>query len=277
MLVRNLRKAGDYERAILSQEENLRMAIANDRNVSQAKAQARQGMLPELTKDQMRSKEEELTDAISIQGKALENLLSLYSKETAAKYMEGLSTDDMTYLNVYWNDLKPILKNKTGLSKTYFDRILRKHIEGITDNRGMSTVPSTGTKNASLNEIAEVKRLGLYFLRDSKIISKILGKLNILSGGRSRSKAAHTFYVLNDFSKSLPTQELLDKANKLPEAERQNWFRALIEIFEGVNPNMAAWEDALLSEGSETQRKVDQLFPILTEVKKQRLENLSRI
>ena len=29
MLVRNLRKAGDYQRAILTQEENLRLAIAN--------------------------------------------------------------------------------------------------------------------------------------------------------------------------------------------------------------------------------------------------------
>ena len=98
MLVRNLRKAGDYERAILSQEENLRMSIANDRNVAQAVAQSRQGMLPELTAQQQKSKEEELTDKVAIQAKAQENLLSLYPKETVAKYMAGLNQDQLTYL-----------------------------------------------------------------------------------------------------------------------------------------------------------------------------------
>lgn len=272
MLVRNLRKAGDYERAILSQEENLRMAIANDRNVSQAKAQARQGMLPELTRYQMRSKEEELTDAISIQGKAQENLLSLYPKETVSKFMEGLSQDDMTYLNVYWNDLKLILKNKTGLSKTYFDRILKKHINDITDSRGMSTVPSTAAKSASLNELAEVKRLGIDFLRDSSIIRRIVGKLRTRGVGQN---AAHALYVLEDFNRFLPSKAILDKANKLPEAEKQNWFKSIILIFDGINPNEAAWVNALNSD--KTAEDVERLFPIMTEEKKRALRTLYAI
>lgn len=277
MLVRNLRKAGDYERAILSQEENLKLSIANDRNVAQAKAQARQGMLPELTPQQQRSKEEELTDAIAIQAKAQENLLTLYPKETVAKYMAGLTTDDMTYLNVYWNDLKPVFKTKTGLSKTYFDRILRKHIAGIVDSRGMSTVPSTGFKNASLNELAEVKRLGFDFLLTKPILKQLIGKMNIAAGGRPESKAAITKGNLEEFQRWLPTEAKLQKANALPEAEKQSWFSALIEIFRGTNPNQEAWEDALLSEPSESQRKIDRLFTVPTEDKKRRLQNMYAI
>ena len=280
MLVRNLRKAGDYERAILSQDEILRMAIANDRNVAQAKAQARQGMLPELTRDQQRSKEEELTDAIAIQAKAQENLLSLYSKELVAKYLQGLTNDQMTYLNVYWNDLKPVFKNKTGLTKTYFDRILNQHIQSITDSRGMSTRQSTGVRNASLNELAEVRRLGLDFLNSTPIVSDILNKLKVFaraSRNPETSKAAQTFRNLSDFQSFLPTETILAKANALPEAEKQSWFRALVEVFEGLNPNKAAWEDANLSEGSEVQRKVDTLFPVLSDAKKRRLQRMYAI
>ena len=277
MLVRNLRKRGDYEKSILSQEELLRMAIANDRNVSQARALAFQGQLPELTPQQQLSKEEELTDALAIQAKAQENLLTLYPKETVTKFMEGLSKDSMTYLNVYWNDLKPVFKNKSGLSKRYFDRILKKHIDAITDSRGMSVVPSTGFRNASLNELAEVKRLGFDFLLTKPILTRLISKMNFIAGNRPGSKAQATKDNLEQLKKWLPTEANLQMANALPEAEKQNWFSALIEVFRGINPNEAAWTDALMSEGSESQRKTDQLFPVLRDVDKRRLQNMYAI
>lgn len=261
MLVRNLRKAGDYERQILSQEENIRMAIANDRNVSQAKAEARKGMLPELTRDQKRSKEEELTDAITIQAKAQENLLSLYSKELVMKYLQNLTSDQMTYLNVYWNDLKPVFKNKTGLTKVYFDRILNQHIGKIIDSRGMSTVPSTGTKNASLNELVELRKLGFGFLMSTSIIEQLMGKMGIASAGRTSSKAFATKANLDKLRKNLPSERILAKVEASPEVDKQKFYEELINIFRGMfNPNEAAWQDALLSEPSESRRKIDEVL-----------------
>lgn len=259
MLVRNLRKRGDYEKSILSQEELLRMAIANDRNVSQARALAFQGQLPELTPQQQMSKEEELTDALAIQAKAQENLLTLYPKETVTKFMEGLSKDSMTYLNVYWNDLKPVFKNKSGLSKRYFDRILKKHIDAITDSRGMSVVPSTGFKNASLNELAEVKFSFLF--GDSPIYNRVLKALE--TAAKTNKEAANTLINLKAFKDGLPTEKILNQVSQLSDDKKSEFFKELIDIYTGTTVNPQLWEDASISDTQEIANKVDRLFPTL--------------
>lgn len=262
MLVRNLRKAGDYERAILSQDENLRMAIANDRNVAQAKAQARQGMVPELTRDQQRSKEEELTDAIAIQAKAQENLLSLYSKELVAKYLQGLTIDQLTYLNVYWNDLKPVFKNKTGLTKTYFDRILNQHIQSIVDSRGMSTVPSSGIKSASLNEMTELNRLGFDWMIGSPLLKGIASKLGRIAEATAAGSMPRSDHkALEVFIASLPTKAVLAKANALPEGKRGAWINRLINAFAGTTSDKSIWETQNAKEGRDFLASIDRLFP----------------
>lgn len=275
MLVRNLRKAGDYERAILSQEENLRMAIANDRNVAQARSQFSKGMVPELTPQQMRSKEEELTDKIAIQAKAQENLLTLYPKETVSKFMEGLTDDSLTYLNVYWNDLKPVFKNKTGLNKTFFDRILKKHIDGIVDSRGMSTVPTTGTKSVSLNEMEEVKRLGFDWLIGSPLLTGMISKLGqIASATAAGSKAREDFLAIQGFKAFLPSKQVLAKANALPEGKRGEWFNRLIRVFEGTDPVEENWNTQFVKDGRDFLNGLDRLFPALKPEQKDELRSL---
>lgn len=275
MLVRNLRKAGDYERAILSQEENLRMAIANDRNVAQARSQFSKGMMPELTPQQMRSKEEELTDLIAIQAKAQENLLTLYPIETVRKFMEGLTQESMTYLNVYWNDLKPILKNKTGLNKTFFDRILKKHIDGIVDSRGMSVVPTTGTKSVSLNELGELNRLGFNWLLGSPLLTAVLGKLRGLAErSAAGSKPQQDFDALQDFVKFLPKKITLDKVNKLPEGRRGEWINRLINVFQGTDNKKENWEALNVMDARDFLANVDRHYPTLTQEKKAELQEL---
>jgi hypothetical protein len=271
MLVRNLRKSGDYQRAILSQDENLRMAIANDRNVAVAKAQARIGMTPELNTQQKMSKEEELTDLVAITAKAQENLLSLYPKETVAKFMAGLTKDNMTYLNVYWNDLKPVFKNKTGLTKAYFDRILTQHIQNITDSRGMSTRQSMGWDSAGLNELKELNDVGFKFLMTTPIISKILTKLSVLANASSSSssKAKRTRDNLLEFQGSLPTPLMIQKASELSEAQKQVFFRDLIGAFRGLyNPDENTWKTAELGDANKLQAAVDNLFLPITAGKK---------
>jgi hypothetical protein len=261
MLVRNLRKAGDYERAILSQDENLRMSIANDRAVSQAVAQSRMGMMPELTPQQQMSKQEELTDAIAIQAKAQENLLTLYPKETVSKFMAGLSKDNMIYLNVYWNDLKPVFKNKTGLTKTYFDRILTQHIQTITDSRGMSTRQSQGWDNASLNELDELNQTGIKFLVTTSIINDLIKELKI--------KKIRTT-DLQAFQEILPTPLMLKKASELSDAQKQTFFADLIKALRGMfNPDENTWKNALLE-----PKKVEQLFTPVTVAKMRELQKI---
>jgi hypothetical protein len=277
MLVRNLRKSGDYQRAVLSQDENLRMAIANDRNIAQAKAQARMGMMPELTPQQQKSKEEQLTDMIAIRAKAQENLLTLYPKETVVQFMEGLSNDNMTYLNVYWNDLKPVFKNKTGLTKTYFDRILSQHIQNITDSRGMSTRQSMGWDSAGLNELSELNQLGFKFLLTTDIIKRLVAELNFLAQVSSSEspKAKKTRDNLLEFQGTLPTRLMLQKASELSEAQKQVFFRDLILAYRGMYvPNEDTWKAAEMGDKRQLQANVDRLFQPITAYKRDQLNKI---
>jgi hypothetical protein len=245
---------GDYQRAVLTQEENLKMAIANDRNVALARKQFKQGMLPELTSQQQRSKEEELTDIIANEAKAMENLLSLYSREKAAEFMNELSDDSLTYLNVYWNDIKPLLANKTGLNTRYFKRIVENHIKGITDARGMSTVPGTSAVNASINESEEIKKLGLYMLRDTNYIRKILTKIQKIPGSQAIIQG------LTILKKFLPTDAFIRKVDSRPEGEKARIYTSIANAFREVIATEALWQEAADDIPVNALRKVADLF-----------------
>jgi hypothetical protein len=80
MLIRNLRTVSDYKKAVLSQNEILRMRIANDSNIASARKAQRNGELPAATAEQMRSKEEILTDQATTEQLAHDNLLTIFSR-----------------------------------------------------------------------------------------------------------------------------------------------------------------------------------------------------
>lgn len=272
MLVRNLRKKGDLQRSYLSQEENLKLAIANDRLISNARAMQTKGQLPVLSPMQLRSKEEELTDAIAIQAKARENLLQIFTQEQVSKFMEGLTTDSMTYLNVYWSELKPLYSNKSGLNKLFFDRILRKHIDGITDSRGMSTVPTTAYKSVSLNELAELKRLGFDWMLTDPLLKALNSKLQrIASATAVGSPQRSLLDSFEMFRSLLPTQAVFTKVEALPEGQRGAFYNRLINMFAGTNPEKSAWEAVFDLEGRDFITGLSQLFPIVQRAEIQQL------
>jgi len=162
MLVRNLQKVGDYKKSILAQDENLRLAIQNDQNVSDAIKKARAGIRPDLTVKQNRIPEQVLTDVIEIKEKAMNNLRSIFSEEQAKKFLNGdgrtkaLTQDDLEYLNIFWEDLKPVLQSKTGLTLKFFRDILKKSTAGRRANYGFYTGRTTPAKSSVINTTEEL-------------------------------------------------------------------------------------------------------------------------
>lgn len=157
MLVRNLKTKSDYEKSILSQEENLRLAIKNDQNISDARKKAKTGILPEPTQKMTRNTEQILTDKVDIQNKALQNLLTIYEPVKANEFLNGkgkvppLSQDYLEYLNIFWEDIKKELLTKTGLTLAYFRRILKQSYAGRRSNYGFSTTASGSARKSLYN------------------------------------------------------------------------------------------------------------------------------
>ena len=105
MLVRNLREQGDYERALTVQDENLALAIANEQNIASARKNIAQGMIPQLTERQLRSREEQVMDGLTALNKAKNNLSSIFTPQQVESFMTGMTEEFADFVNVYWNDL----------------------------------------------------------------------------------------------------------------------------------------------------------------------------
>lgn len=100
-------------------KRQLALAIKNDQNI----AQARKGKTPTPVQ---RIIDEPTLDPVEIEAKAYNHLLSVLGPGRAKAFIAGQTTNDLQKINIYWRDLQPVLSNKIGLTKTFFDRIINK-------------------------------------------------------------------------------------------------------------------------------------------------------
>lgn len=101
-------------------KRQLALAIKNDQNV----ARARQGIKAPLPRQVLI--EEPTLDPVEIRTKAYNHLLSVLGPGRAEAFLAGQTTNDLQKINIYWRDLQPVLANKIGLTKTFFDKIINK-------------------------------------------------------------------------------------------------------------------------------------------------------
>lgn len=101
-------------------KRQLALAIKNDQNI----AQARKGIrTPTPVQRQI---DEPTLDPVEIRAKAYNHLLSVLGPGRAEAFLAGQTTNDLQKINIYWRDLQPVLSNKIGLTKTFFDRIINR-------------------------------------------------------------------------------------------------------------------------------------------------------
>ena len=73
-MIRNLQKPSDYSKAVMTQDELLRIAIANDANISQARAGFQRGEVAPLTPQELKSPAELQADQALQEKIAMDNL-----------------------------------------------------------------------------------------------------------------------------------------------------------------------------------------------------------
>jgi len=236
MLVRNLREPGDYRRAILLQDENLKLAIANEQNIAAARSNLVNDIIPEQTQAQKRSLEETLSQGISQMNQAKNNLSSIFTDEQVASFMTGLNEDTYQFINVYWTDLKKELETKKDLTKVYFDKILRKLMSKLEQQAGISVeaVERPGAFNVhAINSADELSQL----IPDRDIIRQIAVRLVPMD-----EKLASDYLTL---SYMLPHPALIQAIEEKDPVTRQELFTRLQLNLRGVNPRTSYWTTVL--------------------------------
>ena len=142
LMIRNLRKPSDYSKAVMTQDELLRIAIANDANIAQARAGFHRGEVAPLTPQELKSPAELQADTALQEKNALDNLLQLFQYREASEIINLLGADELFVLNTTFPQIKSQIQKKFNpklLSPSFFVEYLRKFIEELNESKGVDT------------------------------------------------------------------------------------------------------------------------------------------
>ena len=124
IMIRNLRKPTDYAKAVMTQDELLKTAIANDANIAKARQEIRLGIPPPVPDANLKTAEELALDVGKQESDAVRNLLDLgFRYDDASKIVASLTGDEMFKLN------QNIPAIKSDFSKKYDIKITLQSIK----------------------------------------------------------------------------------------------------------------------------------------------------
>lgn len=164
LMIRNLRNPSDYSKAVMTQDELLRIAIANDANVAGARASMVRGEVQSLTPQQLKSPAELQADQSLQEKTALDNLLRLFQYREASAIIGALNPDEIFTMNQAFPQIERDINKRFAkglLSPTFFIEYLRKFKEELEASKGVSTNISgiTNKFNLLTDNINDIKAI----------------------------------------------------------------------------------------------------------------------
>jgi hypothetical protein len=146
LMIRNLRKSSDYDKARLNQDDLLKIAIANDNNISNARRAYRQGEVPALTPQQQYTPDEVQADISKNYSDAITNLISLgfdYREASQIAARMGNDPTSLIILNNTFPSIKADFQKRFDVKRItptgfidFFDKFreIFEETKGISDN-----------------------------------------------------------------------------------------------------------------------------------------------
>jgi len=164
LMIRNLQKPSDYSKAVMTQDELLRIAIANDMNVAQARAGFQRGEVQAQTPQQLKSPAELQADIALQEKTGLDNLLRLFQYREASSIIGELNPDEIFTMNQSFPQIERDINRRFAkglLSPTFFVEYLRKFKEELEQSKGVSTNLSSITNkfNALTDNINDIRAI----------------------------------------------------------------------------------------------------------------------
>jgi len=249
LMIRNLQKPSDYSKGVMTQDELLRIAIANDANVAQARAGFQRGEVQALTPQQLKSPAELQADIALQEKTALDNLLRLFQYREASAIIGELNPDEIFTMNQSFPQIERDINRRFAkglLSPTFFIEYLRKFKEELEQSKGVSTNLSSitnkfNTLTDNINDIRAIlptreqfatleQRLATTFRQlPDYIVRPVVERINRLQENIPSSREFQrisadqellqfeTLTMLQDLTSTMPTraqiQQILDDIN----------------------------------------------------------------
>lgn len=161
LMIRNLRKPADLQKAYMVQDQLLKIAASNDANIANARRALKQGEVLTQTEQQTATPDELQADVGKNESDAITNLLAMGFHYSQAS---GITTLLDHPQRVIFNNMFPDIKadftkkfNITRTTPTAFVDYLRKYIEAFNENKGLAVGGFNDKFDRIINNIADLR------------------------------------------------------------------------------------------------------------------------
>jgi len=159
LLIRNLRKPTDYAKATMTQDQLLKIAVANDANIAKARQEVRLGVPPPVPPANLKTAEENALDLGKQESDAVRNVLDLgFTYDESARIVASLSADEMFKLNRSYPSIKADFATNYDvklITPTFFVDYLQKFFEELDASKGVSSGYGLGYIRDKFDELID--------------------------------------------------------------------------------------------------------------------------
>lgn len=162
------RKASDYLKAKLTQDELIAIQISNDANISAARKAIKMGVIPQLTPKQALSPDELLADDALQEANAQSNLEKLgFRPQEASQIITSIRADNalsFSALNSNFPAIETDIKARFNIklvTPAFFVEYLKQYTQELAASRGLNVGVGNISRNinALINSVAEIKQI----------------------------------------------------------------------------------------------------------------------
>jgi hypothetical protein len=237
----------DYTKGAITQDEYLRIAVANDANISAARKAVKKGEVIQPTAVQDATPDQLLEDMGKQESDARSNLIKLGFRDQEAQGLTGNlinEPDVLRMFNISFPAIEADVKKRFNprlLTPAFFLEYLREYNENLNASRGLDVNSSASVRrpiNALINNVAELRAIipdpdVIEYIRDAAQTQRFVGQetLNRLDALRDIVLGQRQLQVIG----GLPPvnqfgliQEVLDTLRNVPTRGEVDYLAGLL-------------------------------------------------
>jgi len=287
MLIVNQRHPNDLKKAYQTQDELLKIAIANDANIAKARKDFKNEEPVFLTLRQSMSPEELLQDeTLQIQN-AMSNLLDIGFRDEEAREIltTMLPIPDLVYkFNLTAKAIKEDVKKRFDikiLTPSYFLDYLNRYIEELDESAGLQPVASANIKNKFDALTRNIKDI-LQTIPKKSDLDVIYGDIRHLIRQANRDQRDHlndVEQVLRSLIYNLPTEAELAGTIGMTQVDKMEILQAIQNVADSLpdDNNLYTLHQILMNGQTTINRKIDEIDSILGNINETLVDDLQQI
>jgi hypothetical protein len=287
MLIVNQRHPNDLKKAYQTQDELLKIAIANDANIAKARKDFKNEEPVFLTLRQSMSPEELIQDQTLQIQTALSNLLDIGFRDVEAKQIVTRMSEDPDLLYKFNLTAKAIAEDVKKrfdikiLTPSYFFDYLFRYIEELDEANGLMPVANANIKNkfdALSRSIQDILRI----IPKKTDLDNVLDHLSMLvvnANRQQRDTLLETGRSIRDLIRTLPTEADFAQLNMKTQVDKMEILQQLQNVLDSLpdENNLIQLNGALLTNQLTLNQKIDVIDDTLGNISDSLIDDLRSI